>query len=268
MGLYASYSESNRAPSPVELTCADEDDPCALPNAFLADPPLEQVIARTVETGARGVWQDIRWHAGVFRTANANDILFISAGALTNRGFFDNVGDTRRQGLELNFSGTLLAERLSWFANYTRLEAEFRENFRVLSPNNPTAEDGEISVREGARIPGVPEHILVAGATLELATSFTVGLDMKYQSNQYLRGDEANVSAPLSGYTTFNAGAEWAVNSNVTLFAQLENLLDSDHATFGLYGAADDVLGDEFDDPRFISPAAPFSAWVGFRWTL
>jgi iron complex outermembrane receptor protein len=268
LGLYASYSESNRAPSPVELTCADEDDPCALPNAFLADPPLEQVIARTVETGARGVWQDIRWHAGVFRTANANDILFISAGALTNRGFFDNVGDTRRQGLELNFSGTLLAERLSWFANYTRLDAEFRENFRVLSPNNPAAEDGEIFVRNGARIPGVPEHILVAGATLELATSFTVGLDMKYQSNQYLRGDEANVSAPLSGYTTFNAGAEWTVNSNVTLFAQIENLLDSEHATFGLYGAADDVLGDEFDDPRFISPAAPFSAWVGFRWTL
>jgi hypothetical protein len=76
------------------------------------------------------VWQDIRWHAGVFRTANANDILFISAGALTNRGFFDNVGDTLRQGLELNLSGTLLTERVSWFANYTRLEAEFRENFR------------------------------------------------------------------------------------------------------------------------------------------
>lgn len=268
LGLYASYSESSRAPSPVELTCADEDDPCALPNAFLADPPLQQVIARTLETGARGAWQDIRWHAGLFRTANANDILFISAGALTNRGFFDNVGDTRRQGLELSFSGSLLAQRLSWFANYTRLQAEFRENFRVLSPNNPAAQDGEISVRAGARIPGVPEHILVAGATLELGAGFSVGADMKYQSNQYLRGDEANVSAPLSGYTTFNAGAEWTINSNVTLFAQIENLLDSEHATFGLYGAASEVLGDEFNDPRFISPAAPFSAWVGFRWTL
>src|SRR6185503_349805 len=42
--FYASYSEANRAPSPVELTCADEDDPCRLPNAFVADPPLEQVV--------------------------------------------------------------------------------------------------------------------------------------------------------------------------------------------------------------------------------
>ena len=28
--FYAGYSEASRAPSPVELTCADEDDPCRL----------------------------------------------------------------------------------------------------------------------------------------------------------------------------------------------------------------------------------------------
>jgi len=41
MTLYGSYGESTRAPSPVELACASEDAPCNLPNAFLADPPLE-----------------------------------------------------------------------------------------------------------------------------------------------------------------------------------------------------------------------------------
>src|SRR5690606_33573746 len=51
--FYASYSESNRAPSPVELTCADEDAPCRLPNAFLADPPLEQVIAKIGRASCR-----------------------------------------------------------------------------------------------------------------------------------------------------------------------------------------------------------------------
>ncbi|HET7609968.1 MAG TPA: TonB-dependent receptor, partial [Gammaproteobacteria bacterium] len=93
--FYAGYSEANRAPSPVELTCADEDDPCRLPNAFLADPPLEQVVARTLEAGFRGDLKGGSWHAGVFRTTNDDDILFISAGALTNQGFFDNVGETR-----------------------------------------------------------------------------------------------------------------------------------------------------------------------------
>ncbi len=52
--FYAGYSEASRAPSPVELTCADEDDPCRLPNAFVADPPLEQVVAKTFEAGVRG----------------------------------------------------------------------------------------------------------------------------------------------------------------------------------------------------------------------
>src|SRR5690606_28079543 len=59
--FYASYSEANRAPSPVELTCADEDDPCRLPNAFLADPPLEQVVAKAFEAGVRGAWERGRW---------------------------------------------------------------------------------------------------------------------------------------------------------------------------------------------------------------
>ncbi len=266
--LYASYSESNRAPSPVELTCADEDDPCALPNAFLADPPLQQVIARTLEAGARGSWRNMRWHAGLFRANNENDILFVSAGALTNQGFFDNVGDTRRQGIELNLEGKFWGGRLSWFAHYTHLEAQFRESFRVMSPNNPAAIDGEIPVSSGARIPGVPKQVLAAGASVKLAERLTVSLDMKHQSDQFLRGDEGNLNAPLASYTTFNAGAEWQLSPGVTLFTQIQNLFDSDYATFGLYGAADDVLGEEFDDPRFISPAAPLSAWIGVRWIL
>src|SRR5690606_19102435 len=75
--LYLSYGESARAPSPVELACASEDAPCNLPNAFLADPPLEQVVAKSWEAGVRGtLWEDLRWHLGGFRTVNHDDILF------------------------------------------------------------------------------------------------------------------------------------------------------------------------------------------------
>jgi hypothetical protein len=38
---YAGYSEGMRAPTPIELTCADPNAPCKLPNQFLADPPLD-----------------------------------------------------------------------------------------------------------------------------------------------------------------------------------------------------------------------------------
>lgn len=266
--LYASYSESNRAPSPVELTCADENDPCALPNAFLSDPPLQQVVARTYETGASGTWLTTHWHAGLFRTINRDDILFISAGALTNRGFFTNVGDTRRQGIELALNGELRGERAKWFLTYTRLDAEFRHSFTVASPHNPAAENGEIPVARGSRIPGTPEHLLKAGVDVRVTSQLRVNVDLMYSSNQYFRGDEGNLTEPLPSYTVVNAGAEWQLSPNLTLFTQIENVFDRNYATFGLFGAGNEVLGPGFDDPRFVSPGGPRSAWLGVRWKL
>ena len=46
--LYANWSQGMRVPSPVELTCADPNAPCTLPNIFVADPPLHPVIGTTV----------------------------------------------------------------------------------------------------------------------------------------------------------------------------------------------------------------------------
>ena len=53
VNLYFSYSEGSRAPTSVELGCANPDQPCKLPNAMAGDPPLDQVVARTFEAGVR-----------------------------------------------------------------------------------------------------------------------------------------------------------------------------------------------------------------------
>ena len=60
----------------MELACADAQAPCNLPNAFLADPPLEQVVAKSYEGGLRGKlkrlgsWDlgELNWNLGVFHT--------------------------------------------------------------------------------------------------------------------------------------------------------------------------------------------------------
>ena len=52
--VYFSYSESSRAPTSIELGCADPNEPCNLPNALVSDPPLKQVVTRTLEAGVRG----------------------------------------------------------------------------------------------------------------------------------------------------------------------------------------------------------------------
>jgi outer membrane receptor protein involved in Fe transport len=54
LNLYAGYSEGSRAPTSIELGCADPSQPCKLPNALVGDPPLKQVVTRTIEAGVRG----------------------------------------------------------------------------------------------------------------------------------------------------------------------------------------------------------------------
>jgi len=264
LGLYAGVNESSRVPSPVELTCADEDDPCRLPNAFLADPPLEQVVARTLEAGARGHWANGRWHAGAFLTRNRDDILFISAGALTNEGYFDNVGETRRRGVELDASGQM-AERVSWFANLTLLDATFQEFLSLPSPNNPAAVDGEVAVQPGDRLPLVPHRLLKAGIRVAIGTRATIGADVAAADGFPARGDEGNDVAPIGRFATVSLRADYQVNAQLLLFADADNVLDADYETFGVFGEPDEVLGDAFENPRFVSPGAPRALWVGVR---
>ncbi len=51
---YAGYSEGNRAPTPLELGCADPAHPCIIAAFLVSDPPLKQVVSRTMEAGLRG----------------------------------------------------------------------------------------------------------------------------------------------------------------------------------------------------------------------
>ena len=143
---YVSYSEGMRAPTPIELTCADPAAPCRLPNNFLADPPLEKVVAKTAEIGARGRWADrFGWSAAVYRTDLNNDILFISSGGAVNAGFFQNAGKTRRQGMELGVHGRL--EKLNLAVNYGYVNAEFVSALTLNSPSNSSADiNGDIQV--------------------------------------------------------------------------------------------------------------------------
>lgn len=265
---YGSFSMSSRVPTPSELGCADPEDPCRLPNAFVADPPLEQVVARTIEGGIRGVLPAgrISWNATVFRTLNRDDILFISSGALTNQGHFENVGDTKRQGVELNAAGPA-GRAARWTASYTYLSATFETPLTLSSPNHPDAVDGEITVDRGQTLPGVPRHNLKFGIDVTFGRTSLAG-NVAAVSSQYFRGDEANLLDPIDGYALVNLSARHQLRRGIALAANLTNLFGSEYSTFGLLGEADDVLGDDYDDPRFLSPGSPFGIWVGIELSI
>jgi iron complex outermembrane receptor protein len=263
--VYGSFSMSSRVPAPSELSCADPDDPCRLPNAFVADPPLGQVVASTWEGGIRGRRQRLTWNASMFRTANRDDIMFISSGPLTNSGHFENVGDTLRQGIELGAAGVVNAVR--WGLAYSFLRARFDTPLTLSSPNHPDEEDGEIDVEAGSRIPGVPQHNLKANLSATIKR-LTLGGSLLTTSNQYLRGDEANLLPAIDGFAIVNLTANYAIANHIRLTGRVTNLLGSEHSTFGLLGEADEVLGDEFDDPRFLSPGVPRAAWLAIEFSF
>jgi iron complex outermembrane receptor protein len=155
--------------------------------------------------------------------------------------------------------------RLDWFADYTFLDATFRDAVRLASANNPLAVGGEIFVQSGDRLPLVPRHLLKAGVRYRLAPKLTVGGDMLASGGQYVRGDEANLVAPLDGYSVFNLHVEYQSGRIVQLLANVDNLLDARYETFGVFGDATQVLGPAFDDRRYASPGAPRGGWVGVR---
>ena len=106
LNVYASYAEGSRAPTSIELGCADPDNPCSLPNALASDPPLKQVVTGTWEAGLRGKAEsNLTWNFGAFRAENRNDILFV-ASQQTGTGYFKNFGRTLRQGFDAGLKGS------------------------------------------------------------------------------------------------------------------------------------------------------------------
>ena len=268
--VYGNYSESNRAPTPSELTCSEESSPCSYPNAFLADPPLDDVVARTIEAGLRGQQGSMNWNAGVFYTQLKDDLFFfpdvedeVNDPRLT-LGNFDNIDKTARAGLELGVNGQ--QDKLLWFANYSYVRATFEDSFLYAREVDDEVETFEVN--KGDRLPGIPEHNIKIGVDYAFTPKLSLGATASYHSSQYYRGDEANEDKKISGYGLVNLHGRYKLNKNVQFFAKVDNLFDSEYENFGLYGEPDEAPGLDLDDPRFVGAGAPRAGWIGFKITL
>jgi len=271
---YLSYNEGMRAPTAAELTCADPAAPCKLPNSFLADPPLKKVVAKTVEIGARGKSGDSSWSAAVYRTDLSDDIQFVSSGgSAINAGFFQNVGKTQRQGLEV--TGATRWGRLGVVARYSLIDARFKTGFVENSPANSAADaNGDIVVGSGSRIPGIPRQSLRVRVDWEAGDAVSVGANLLANSGSRLRGDESNQDArgPVAGYAVLNLDARWKINKSLELFGRIDNVFNRKYANFGVLGLNAFANPTKTFDPAnavaepFYGLGAPRGAWVGLRY--
>jgi outer membrane receptor protein involved in Fe transport len=258
--LFAAYNEGFRAPTAAELSCADPLAPCNLPNAFIADPPLDPVIARTVEVGARGtlaLGDAFEWSLALFRTDLTDDILFTQTES-TGAGFFQNVARTRRQGLEAGFRGSAW-RRLRYFLSYALVEATYQTSTTLASVTEP---DG-VRVRSGDRIPGIPLHGIKLGAEVAVLDNLWIGADVVSVTGSYLRGDDGNQQAKVSGYTLLSLHVRYAPIKQLEIWGRVDNVTNAQYATAGA------VNWNAFADPiavqRFVAPGPPIAGWAGVK---
>ena len=284
---YADYNEASRAPTVIELGCANPQVPCGLPDDFASDPALKQVVARTFEIGLRGNLPDqsLNWSADVFRTTSSNDIQFIATA--TNSGYFDNVGTTRREGLDVAFGGKV--EQFNWRVAYSYVQATFESTFVVNAESNSLAdENGNIEVQPGDRLPLVPLHTGRLMLEYDVDTHLNIGANVIATSGSYLHGNENNANVAgatniasgevingsgwIPGYTTLNLNAAYRFNSTFEVFARVTNVLNKDYYTAGfltqnVYNPNGTFRADPDDwtNENDVVPGAPRQVWGGVR---
>jgi len=296
--VYFGYNEGSRAPSSIELGCADPNNPCKLPNAMAGDPPLRQVVAKTLEAGIRGAMaHDLEWTLGVFRAENHDDIMFV-ADDQSGFGYFKNFGKTRRQGVEAGLNGHTGA--LSFGVNYTYLDATYRSAELINGTGNSSNDgvapgfDGNIAIRAGDRLPLIPRNMLKIFGDLAITQKIGLNVDMQAFSGSYARGNENNQHqadgvyylgpGKTSGYAVFNMGADYRPMPGLKFFVQINNLFNTKYYTAAQLGptgfdANGNFVARSFANPAiagnrplvhatFFAPGAERIIWAGVRYTF
>ena len=275
--LYASVSQSNRAPTVMELGCADPEEPCRLPTGLQGDPYLAQVVSRTAEGGLR--WSpsaDTFVSASLYRTDNRDDILFLRA-PNTQQGYFANVGKTRHQGFD--FRAEHRVGTLSAFVGYSFLKATYETEAEIL------AGERELDIEPGMRLAGLPEHTLKLGADWAFLPRFSIGADLLVVSDLVVAGnedggmpEEAEGSTSddwrIPGRAVFNLRASFTPSERLEFYAGIDNVFNRRYETFGMVG--EDVLPngellrphvdpEDSAEALFVAPGAPRRYTVGMR---
>jgi iron complex outermembrane recepter protein len=270
---YVGWSEGNRAPTPAELSCSNPSSPCLIDAFLVSEPPLKQVVSHTFEAGLRGNFPTpqtipghLAWNLGVYRTNAFNDILLL-ASQINGFGFFSNVGETRRQGIEAGL--TYNWNKLTVSLNYSFLSATFLENL-TLSSNSPAADaNGNIFVHPGDTLPLMPQNRAVVDVEYQVTREMSIGADAKFVSSQFLVGDESNQESKLPPYGIVNLHYLCKFNKWASIFVNVDNLFNRTYFTYGTFTNLDVAPPSlNLSNPETLSPSPGRVVYAGLHATF
>ena len=305
VNAYARFAQGSRAPTSIELGCADASAPCSLPNSLSSDPPLQQVVTDTWEVGLRGKpeisgFHNLSWNAGAFRDENHNDILFIAAPEI-GTGYFQNFAKTLREGFDADLDGR--TGPVTWGLDWTFLSATY-QSVETLdgSANNTNSValqgypglDGNITVHPGNRIPLIPKQTGKAFAVWQATRKLMFEMNEVITSSSYARGNENNAYTAdgvyylgpgvSPGYAITNFRAHYDLTRHLQLALQIDNLFNHEYYTaawlsgttltaqgafqtlpFPAYADGPYAGNAPSQSATFFAPGPPRRAWVELR---
>ena len=180
--------------------------------------------------------------------------------------FFQNAGNTLRQGIEA--STTYKQDRWNIYANYTYVDATFRNALTLQSPFNPFADaNGNIFVVSGDHIPGIPNFNFKLGGEYQITDPWKFGADLNVVGSQWLVGDQSNQNPKLPAYWVVNLHSSYKILENVEVFGLVRNLFNQHYALSGTFFDVAEFPYLNLTDPRTVVPGIPFAAYLGVKGT-
>jgi outer membrane receptor protein involved in Fe transport len=211
----------------------------------------------------------LSWNVAFFHTNLDDDILFVSS-PIAGRAFFQNVGSTRREGVDIGLRFT--TPRLQAWIDYSYIDATFQSGFTEASPDNPAAgPDGNILVRPGDHLPGIPTNLLKLGVSYKVTDAWTVGATGIAAAGQYLFGDEANLTPKTPAYFVAKVNTSYQLTKNLQLFGFVQNAFNARYYTFGTFSPTSSIFiaqAPGATNPRSYSVASPIAGYAGVRVTF
>jgi iron complex outermembrane receptor protein len=202
----------------------------------------------------RNDWRDL--NVALFETRTSNEIATLSN--VGGRSTYQNVGSTRRRGLETAWSADL-RENLRAQMAYTRLDARYRDTFQTCTVTPCPAPN--LTIPAGNRIPGIARDSLYGAVGWVPASGWRGGVEARTLSKVWV--NDANSDA-AAGFATVNASLGYVARVgavDLTGFARIDNLFSRSYAG--------SVIVNE-GNARYFEPA-PTRNWTigltaGFSW--
>jgi outer membrane receptor protein involved in Fe transport len=282
--VFANLAQGNRVPTVIELGCADPAKPCRLPVGLQSDPYLKQVLARTLEAGARGRLQGEdasgSYSLSLHRTVNRDDILFLSSPS--RQGYFANFERTRHQGLDALL--TRQSGRLGMRLAYSYLQATYDADGELFTGAR------HVQLRRGTRMAGLPQHTGKLSLDWTMTPALTIGADLQAVSSLVSQGNEDGLIEDaeagqdakqrdwhVGGYVLLGLRARYRPAPKWEVFARVSNVFDRRHESFGAVAsdlfphgqivAPHEEAGDA-GHARFVAPGAPRTIVAGLRYSF